>query len=81
MAEGITIVLIVSDWLMPGIKGDEFLETVHGRYNGIQAIMVTGQADREAIDRVLKGAWASHVLPKPWDPEELLAIVERLCPP
>ena len=65
---------------MPGLKGDEFLREVHLRYQGIRAIMVTGQADRTAIDRVLQGAWASHVLPKPWNSEELMAIVDRLCP-
>jgi CheY-like chemotaxis protein len=77
--EGITIVLIVSDWLMPGIRGDELLETVHSRWPTIRAILVTGQADRTAIDRVLQGSWASHVIPKPWRSEELLNVVEQLC--
>jgi CheY-like chemotaxis protein len=79
VAEGITIVLIVSDWLMPGIRGDELLETVHSRWPAIRAILVTGQADRTAIDRVLQGSWASHVIPKPWRSEELLSVVEQLC--
>ncbi len=26
--EGVKLILIISDWLMPGIKGDEFLEMV-----------------------------------------------------
>ncbi len=27
--EGVKIVVIVSDWLMPGMRGDEFLVKVH----------------------------------------------------
>jgi hypothetical protein len=30
----IDIVVIVSDWLMPGIKGDEFLINVHKKFQG-----------------------------------------------
>lgn len=77
-AEGESVVLVLSDWLMPGLPGDEFLHQVRLRWPGIPAILVTGQADPQAITRVLRGELASHVLPKPWDAQELLGIVETL---
>ena len=49
--ESIETVVIVSDWLMPGLKGDEFLIKVHKKYPKIVKIMLTGQADHLAIER------------------------------
>ena len=39
---------------MPGIKGDEFLIRVHQKYPKIVKVMLTGQADEVAIERVKK---------------------------
>jgi CheY-like chemotaxis protein len=79
VAEGISIVLVVSDWMMPGIKGDEFLSRVHVRWPSIRTILITGHADREALERLLSSEGAPHILPKPWKSQDLLGLVERLC--
>ena len=74
-AEGVRVILIISDWLMPGIKGDEFLEIVHERYPGIRAIMITGNAspdDRAGFDR-LESLVA--VFTKPWDRAKLAEAI------
>ena len=42
-------IIIVSDWLMPGMKGDEFLIQVHQKFPHIVKVLLTGQADSEAI--------------------------------
>ena len=78
-ADGVTVILVISDWLMPGIKGDEFIDLVHQRYPAIKAVMVTGHADREVIDRVLEGGSVVAVLEKPWQTSELAAVIERCC--
>jgi DNA-binding NtrC family response regulator len=39
-AEGIRLLVIVSDWLMPGVKGDEFLVAVHQRYPSVMTVML-----------------------------------------
>ena len=75
-AEGVRIVIIVSDWLMPGIKGDEFLINVHKRFPGIVKLMLTGQADTEAIDNARKNANLYQCIYKPWKEEELYSILE-----
>jgi CheY-like chemotaxis protein len=71
----IEILLIVSDWLMPGMKGDEFLIRVHQKYPSIVKIMLTGQADATAVARAKKDANLYQCLRKPWDSEQLIATI------
>lgn len=74
--EGIRILVIVSDWLMPGVKGDEFLIAVHKRYPDIVTVMLTGQADAAAVERVQTEANLYACLRKPWTEKELVQIIE-----
>lgn len=73
--EGIKVLMIVSDWLMPGIKGDEFLIQVHQKHPDIVTVMLTGQADESAIKRAQEEAELYACLPKPWTEEELTSII------
>ena len=69
--EKIEIVIIVSDWLMPGVKGDEFLIRVHQSFPNLITVMLTGQADAEAIARAKEQANLHACLYKPWTEQEL----------
>ncbi|MEZ2229134.1 MULTISPECIES: response regulator [unclassified Microcoleus] len=75
-AEASHILVIVSDWLMPGIKGDEFLIDVHKKYPNIVKVILTGQADALAIERVKKQANLHRCLYKPWDGKELVETIK-----
>ncbi|MEG4025028.1 MULTISPECIES: response regulator [unclassified Microcoleus] len=70
------ILVIVSDCLMPGIKGEEFLIVVHQKYPNIVKIMLTGQADDLAIARVKEQANLHSCLYKPWDRKELVETIK-----
>jgi CheY-like chemotaxis protein len=70
------ILVIVSDWLMPGLKGDEFLIKVHQKYPNIIKVMLTGQADESAIERVRVQAELHSCLSKPWDKQQLIEIIK-----
>jgi CheY-like chemotaxis protein len=74
--EGIGLVAIVSDWLMPGVRGDEFLIAVNERYPDIITIMLTGQVDEAALDRVRAKANLHACLRKPWTQAELVTSIE-----
>lgn len=74
-AEGIEILTIISDWLMPGIKGDDFLIQVHQKFPKILTVMLTGQADEEAIHRAKEKANLYCCLHKPWSEEELVQVI------
>ncbi len=76
MTDGVNVVVIVSDWLMPGMKGDEFLIKVHERYPHIVKIMLTGQASAEAVERAFQQAHLHSYLHKPWDEDELITAIQ-----
>jgi CheY-like chemotaxis protein len=75
-SDGIKILIIVSDWLMPGIKGDEFLIRVHQRFPSIVKVLLTGQANEDAIKRAEKDAELFAVIHKPWSDTELINIIK-----
>jgi CheY-like chemotaxis protein len=69
------IILIVADWLMPGMKGDDFLILVHQQHPKIIKIMLTGQADEAAIARARKYANLHCCIHKPWSEAELVEAI------
>lgn len=74
--EGADIILIVSDWLMPGMKGDELLIQVHQQFPNVIKILLTGQADESAIERAKKQANLHCCLFKPWSETELIKTIQ-----
>jgi CheY-like chemotaxis protein len=73
----IEMVLIISDWLMPGMKGDEFLITLHQKYPSVATIMLTGQADEKAIKNAKTHANLFACLRKPWDKDDLIQNIKK----
>lgn len=71
----IEILIIISDWLMPEIKGDEFLIAVHKRFPQVVTVMLTGQADELAIKRATEQANLYRCLYKPWNEDELVEVI------
>ncbi len=74
--DGYDILIVVSDWLMPGTKGDEFLIDLHKKYPKIIKLMLTGQADEEAVERAKKHANLHQCIHKPWTEEELVEAIK-----
>ena len=75
VGDAIDVLIILSDWLMPGIRGDELLVRVHQRYPQIVTIMLTGQADQTAIDRARNEANLHNCIRKPWREEDLVSTI------
>jgi len=74
--DDVEILLIVSDWLMPEMKGDEFLIKVHQKFPKIVKVMLTGQADSDAVQRAESEANLYKCLQKPWSEEELVSTIK-----
>lgn len=77
IADGEQIRAVVSDWLMPGMKGDEFLIRVHAQFPELTKIMLTGHADPEALERTQREAHLTCCINKPWTQEDFF----RALPP
>lgn len=73
--EGCHLVVVISDWLMPGMRGDDFLIAVRHRYPSIALIMVTGQADEAAVERVVRDAKVLACIRKPWRGSEIIELI------
>jgi response regulator RpfG family c-di-GMP phosphodiesterase len=73
--ENVDVLVIVSDWLMPGKKGDEFLIDVHKKFPNIVKVMLTGQADEVAIQNAIKKGGLHAFLSKPWTATDLEKVI------
>jgi PAS domain S-box-containing protein len=71
LGEGREIVAVISDYLMPNIKGDELLKQIHRISPKTIKIMLTGQADLEAVANTIKHAKLYRYIAKPWQSEDL----------
>ena len=69
--------VVISDMRMPGIDGVTLLRLVKERYPAIARIVLSGQAERDAVVNALPVA--HQFLSKPCDVEVLYAVVERAC--
>ena len=74
--EKVKILIIVSDWLMPGIRGDAFLAAVHQRFPQIIKVMLTGNASESVIDQVRRESNLFACIHKPWNENELMHVIE-----
>jgi len=74
---GVKVIVILTDWLMPGMKGDEFLIKVHQRFPGIVKIMLSGYVDDESIAKAYKEANLFKYLRKPWESDELVSAIKE----
>jgi DNA-binding NtrC family response regulator len=69
--------LIISDLKMPAMDGLQFLEEVRQRHPASAFVLMTAHGDERVAVRALKaGAW--DYLPKPYDNEEVRALVRRV---
>ena len=66
---------IISDLCMPGMDGNELLETVAVRHPHLFRVVLSGQATRETV---LGAVQPMHqYLSKPCDPDRLIAVLKR----
>ena len=63
--------LIVSDHLMPGMTGLEFLKLVKAKYPEVIRIILSGHADLDIVISAINEGEVYRFLTKPWNDEEL----------
>ena len=73
--DDVEVLAVISDWLMPGIKGDEFLIQIHQRFPDLVTVMLTGQVDEAALKRAKEEANLHACIHKPWTEKELTQII------
>jgi two-component system, sensor histidine kinase and response regulator len=78
-ADNCPVALVISDQIMPGMKGDELLTTIHQQSPAVLKILLTGQASPEAVFRAVNQANLYRYIAKPWEEADLsLTVTEAL---
>lgn len=77
LAAGTELPILISDHIMPDMKGDDFLIHVHSFSQSTLKIMLTGQADAAAVGKVVNEASLYRYISKPWDKEDLNMTVKE----
>ncbi|NJO91893.1 MAG: response regulator [Chloroflexia bacterium] len=68
--------LVLSDQRMPGMTGVEFLKYTLNRHPKPNRILITGYSDLEAIENAINHAHIFQYIPKPWNEEHLMKVIE-----
>jgi len=76
-SEGRELAVVVSDQLMPGMKGDEFLIKVHQTHPQTVKILLTGQASLDAVQNAINHARLYRYVNKPWEENDLMLTIEE----
>ncbi|MCH7908107.1 MAG: response regulator [Candidatus Hydrogenedentes bacterium] len=77
-----TIDAVISDQVMPGVRGTEFLSALRERYPSIVRFMLTGHPTLDVAMKAINEGAISKFFVKPVDPQELIsslgaALLER----
>jgi serine phosphatase RsbU (regulator of sigma subunit)/CheY-like chemotaxis protein len=75
--KGHELPVVISDQLMPGMKGDEFLVNLNSFQPKTRKILLTGQASAAAVGNALNQANLFRFLNKPWSAEDICQTVQE----
>ncbi|EQA47256.1 response regulator receiver domain protein [Leptospira broomii serovar Hurstbridge str. 5399] len=75
---GFVIEVIITDQVMPGMKGADFLEAVHKKSPDSIKILLTGQAGLDSAIHAINFGGLSRYVEKPWNIEDLSRDIHSL---
>jgi class 3 adenylate cyclase/FixJ family two-component response regulator len=71
------LAMVISDQIMPGMKGEQFLTYVNTQNNETVKILLTGQASLESAINAINNANLYRYLTKPWQENDLLFTIKK----
>ena len=74
-AQGRELAVVISDFMMPGLRGDELLVRLHASTPNTVKILLTGQSDMSGVKRAINDANLYRFLEKPFVNEDLVLTV------
>ncbi len=69
--------VVISDYMMPGMTGTEFLYAVKQRFPNTVRVILSGYADLQAVLEAINKGAVFRFLTKPWGDEELKVSVRQ----
>jgi len=77
LEENQPVSVVITDQRMPGLTGVELLKQIYEKFPDTVRIILTGFADSDATIEAINDGHIYGYINKPWEPEELKAIVRR----
>jgi class 3 adenylate cyclase/CheY-like chemotaxis protein len=75
--EGTAVPVVISDQIMPGMKGAELLTAIHRMDERVRCILLTGQATADAVGEAVNNAALYRYIGKPWAESDLVMTVRE----
>ena len=75
--DNLEVGVVICDQIMPGMKGNEVLQTVHQLSPKTLKILLTGQADAQAVGEAVNLANLYRYMAKPWEAIDLAMTVKE----
>ena len=76
--EDISLLLVISDYMMPGMNGEDFAKAIKSKINKANILLLTGHMSEEkGIDLIEKNI-VLKVMQKPWKEEMLIEFINKL---
>lgn len=69
------LAVVISDFIMPGVRGDDLLIQIHQTNPDAIKIMLTGQSDFEGVKKAINHANLYRFLEKPFNNDDILLTV------
>lgn len=74
--EGTEVPLIITDYIMPEMYGDELLKSISIRYPHTVGILLTGQASLSGIKNAVNDSNLLRYIAKPWEKETMYTYIK-----
>lgn len=69
--------IVIVDYAMPGMKGDELLKIIHKIAPSTLKILLTGQATVEGVANSINNANLYRYIAKPWNTNDLILTIQH----
>jgi signal transduction histidine kinase len=77
--EGVQVPLVISDHMMPGMRGAALLIELQQRRPQTFKVLLTGQADADSVGSVVNAGALYRYIGKPWQQDDLVLTVREAC--
>jgi response regulator RpfG family c-di-GMP phosphodiesterase len=74
-SKDVSKLVVMSDWLMPGIKGDALLVKIHELFPNSIGFLMSGMINQEPEKEIFQKGNIRKVIVKPWDNHELKELL------
>ena len=73
----IQLIVIISDWIMPGKNGDALAQYVKSIDPSIKVVVLSGQLQENIAKQMIESNEIDSIVTKPWSEDHLIAIIEK----